>query len=62
MGNFEYIACYNDSVSARALQGDFLHGTDNQTMTAEACAEFCEDSRYFGLEYGEVGIIGAPFS
>lgn len=54
MGKFEYLACYNDSVAARALEGDFLYGTENDTMTAEVCAEFCEDTVYFGLEYGHV--------
>lgn len=54
VGTFEYLACYNDSVSARALKGGFLYGTPNNTMTAEVCAEFCEGSNYFGLEYSDV--------
>lgn len=57
VGSFEYLACYNDSVGARALQGDFLYGTKQEPMTAEVCAEFCEDSMYFGLEYSQVSTI-----
>ncbi|KAK4495164.1 hypothetical protein PRZ48_013491 [Zasmidium cellare] len=57
VGNFEYLACYNDSVGARALRGDFLYGTDEDPMTAQVCAEFCDDSNYFGLEYGQLLIL-----
>lgn len=44
-----YIGCHTDSVSDRVL-------TDSQVfddnLTIEECAEFCDGSAYFGVEFG----------
>ncbi|KAA8646619.1 uncharacterized protein ATNIH1004_008052 [Aspergillus tanneri] len=45
---YHYHGCYSDSRSNRTLYGSF-HYANN--MTVDACAGFCDGSRYFGLEY-----------
>ncbi|KAL2118539.1 hypothetical protein VTJ04DRAFT_8199 [Mycothermus thermophilus] len=47
---FEYVGCYTDSVSQRALSG---HVVRDHTMTLQKCAEACTAAGYgyFGVEY-----------
>ena len=55
VGGFTYKSCWVDSNSARALSGPVHRAND---MTAEVCAAFCKDFKYFGLEYGSQCFCG----
>ncbi|GAB1735597.1 hypothetical protein NU219Hw_g4173t1 [Hortaea werneckii] len=59
VGTFEYLACYNDSVTNRTLQGAYLFGTPLQNLTLERCATFCDDFPYFGVEYAQECYCGS---
>ncbi|KAI7223969.1 general substrate transporter [Hortaea werneckii] len=59
VGTFEYLACYNDSVTNRTLQGAYLFGTSLQNLTLERCATFCDDFQYFGVEYAQECYCGS---
>ncbi|KAI7023644.1 hypothetical protein KC355_g1649 [Hortaea werneckii] len=59
VGTFEYLACYNDSVTNRTLQGAYLFGTNLQNLTLERCAAFCDDVQYFGVEYAQECYCGS---
>ncbi|KAI7541180.1 hypothetical protein KC331_g8728, partial [Hortaea werneckii] len=59
VGIFEYLACYNDSVTNRTLQGAYLFGTSLQNLTLERCATFCDDFQYFGVEYAQECYCGS---
>ncbi|GAB1727180.1 hypothetical protein NU195Hw_g8095t1 [Hortaea werneckii] len=56
---FEYLACYNDSVTNRTLQGAYLFGTSLQNLTLERCAAFCDDFQFFGVEYAQECYCGS---
>ncbi|RMZ11552.1 hypothetical protein D0864_00969 [Hortaea werneckii] len=59
VGAFEYLACYNDSVTNRTLQGAYLFGTSLQNLTLERCAAFCDDFQFFGVEYAQECYCGS---
>ncbi|KAI7197906.1 hypothetical protein KC316_g1756 [Hortaea werneckii] len=59
VGTFEYLACYNDSVTNWTLQGAYLFGTSLQNLTLERCATFCDDFQYFGVEYAQECYCGS---
>ncbi|KAL1297904.1 hypothetical protein AAFC00_006419 [Neodothiora populina] len=50
---YDYLGCYNDTSSARALNSTMLYGTTQNNMTLEKCATFCGQYSYFGVEYGQ---------
>lgn len=50
VGNYTSLGCYNDTVSARALQGGY---TSNSKMTIEMCGSYCSGYTYWGVEYGQ---------
>jgi hypothetical protein len=47
--SYEYRGCYVDKVGDRTLNGQYFLGGN---MTTTACASFCNNSTYFGTEYG----------
>ncbi|KAI6795268.1 hypothetical protein KC361_g5121 [Hortaea werneckii] len=59
VGTFEYLACYNDSVTNRTLQSAYLFGTSLQNLTLERCADFCDDFQFFGVEYAQECYCGS---
>ncbi|KAI7501394.1 hypothetical protein KC367_g2951 [Hortaea werneckii] len=59
IGTFEYLACYNDSVTNRTLQSAYLFGTSLQNLTLERCADFCDDFQFFGVEYAQECYCGS---
>ncbi|KAI7283488.1 hypothetical protein KC345_g2943 [Hortaea werneckii] len=59
VGAFEYLACYNDSVTNRTLQGAYLFGITLQNLTLERCAASCDDFQFFGVEYAQECYCGS---
>ncbi|RMZ22946.1 hypothetical protein D0859_13020 [Hortaea werneckii] len=59
VGAFEYLACYNDSLTNRTLQSAYLFGTSLQNLTLERCADFCDDFQFFGVEYAQECYCGS---
>ncbi|KAI6815373.1 hypothetical protein KC332_g10896 [Hortaea werneckii] len=59
VGTFEYLACYNDSVTNRTLQSAYLFGTSLQNLTLERCADFCDGFQFFGVEYAQECYCGS---
>ncbi|KAL1955711.1 hypothetical protein VTO42DRAFT_8183 [Malbranchea cinnamomea] len=53
--NIDYRGCYTDSVFSRALTGA---ASDDDEMTIDFCADFCQAYRFFGLEYGRECFCG----
>ncbi|KAK0520827.1 hypothetical protein OC834_006888 [Tilletia horrida] len=50
VGNWTFQGCFNDTNTARALQG-YANG-QTSTNTLESCASICSAFTYFGTEYG----------
>lgn len=48
-GCYTYVDCYQEHPNGRALNAKSF---DNKNLTNEACAEFCQGYKYFGMEYG----------
>ncbi|KAK1834732.1 putative fungistatic metabolite [Podospora conica] len=48
VGNYVWAGCRTEAVGKRALSGA---GFTSDTMTLEACREFCSAFAYFGVEY-----------
>ncbi|KDB24568.1 hypothetical protein H109_03536 [Trichophyton interdigitale MR816] len=53
---YNYTGCYSDSPSNRTLSDSFTY---NEKMTVELCASFCNDTKYFGVEYFSECYCGA---
>ena len=49
VGAFDYVACYTEASTGRALSGKTVAASD---MTIEGCAGNCTTFNYFGAEYG----------
>jgi hypothetical protein len=56
---YRYAGCYTDSVGSRTLNGPFLF---SDSMTVRKCADFCDGTRYFGVEYGGECYCGEEFA
>lgn len=59
VGNFIYQGCWMDNNPSRALN---LNAFASETMTIEACADFCSSYGYFGLEYSRECYCGNSIS
>lgn len=63
VAGFEFLACYQDDQANRILAGATEYDVPGGplSVTAESCADFCDDYTYFGLEFGGQCFCGDDF-
>ncbi|KAH7318630.1 carboxy terminal WSC domain-containing protein [Stachybotrys elegans] len=49
IGRYDLVGCWSEGVGSRALAAKHTASSD---MTNDMCAEFCDEYKYFGTEYG----------
>lgn len=59
VGNYEWAGCRTEATGKRALSGA---GFASDTMTLEACRDFCSAFLYFGVEYARECYCGNAFN
>ena len=60
VGNYKFYSCMTEASSGRALSASSF--SDGAKMTIQACAAFCQDYQYFGLEYSSQCYCGTGFA
>lgn len=58
--NYDYLNCYGEATTGRALSAKGY--TDPVNMTLESCAAFCSGYQYFGVEYAQECYCGSCFN